>query len=238
MSLSDFPWLRLGNITQRKGSTNTEGGIDIGLPAGTPVTALCSGEIVGAGNFYHPDGTPGYGVVTIRCNVPGMGKGDLYYQHIAISPGINQCVIGGPYGQSVPRAQCKGQTVQRGQLLGWSKNPPGDLEIGLNPPWYGVWGPSPHPGPWVDPEIYLKNLANMTGSIINNLLTGLSGQGDNTSSAPPVPGTQFFNDILNKALLFLVALTLIGAGFYLLAEKQINSAIKKGASVAVKAALV
>src|SRR6266699_4478224 len=189
MSLSDFPWLQFGKITQRKGSTNTEGGIDIGLPAGTPVTALCSGEIVGAGNFYHSDKTPGYGVVTIRCNVPGMGKGDLYYQYITIAPGINQCVIGGPYRQSVPRTQCKGQTVQRGQLLGWTRNPPGDLEIGLNPPWAGVWGPLPHPGPWVMPDIYLKNLANMTGSILSNLLTDKSTPlSDNT---PAIPGTQF-----------------------------------------------
>ncbi len=231
MSLSQFPWLRLDRITQRVGQAPDEGGIDIGLPNHTAITSLCNGVIVGAGNFWHSNGDPGFGVVTIQCDVPGLGKSDIYYQHIDIEKSIKFCQLNG----------CKGQTVSRGQLIGWSKTPPGDLEIGINAPWTGVWGPTKKPGTWVhNPELYLKNLANATNVFIKETLPGLSGQDTGSSSvpAPPVPGAQFFNDILNKILLFLVALTLIGAGFYLMFDKQINHALKTGASIAVKAALV
>ncbi len=216
MALSDFPWLNLNNITQRKGQAPLEGGIDIGLPRGTTITALCDGELVGAGTFWHSDGSPGYGVVSERCNIPGMGRGDVYYQHIDIASGINFCKNG----------QCGGQTIKRGQVIGTSKSPPGDIEVGINPPWAGVWGPLPHPGPWVDPEIYLRNLAGAPS-------TAFYPAGTTTILPPAVPGTTFFNDFLNKALLFLVALTLIGAGAYLTFTKQINSALKTGVKAAV-----
>ena len=34
-----------------------EGGMDLTSPSGTPVYALADGLVVGAGYFYHPDGT-------------------------------------------------------------------------------------------------------------------------------------------------------------------------------------
>ncbi len=74
MALSDFSWLNLKNVTwdvdkcHAKAGCNDEGGIDIGYSSPTTITALCTGPLVGAGNYW------GHGVVTQQCNVPGLGK--------------------------------------------------------------------------------------------------------------------------------------------------------------------
>ena len=149
----NFPWL-YGRITQRKGQAADEGGIDIALRAGTTITALGDGTLVGAGPCtFHGGGSCGGDVVTVRTKVPGLGEADVYYQHIAKNVLIKNCQLG----------QCHGQRITRGQIIGHSLTPPGVIEVGINPPWYGVWGPKPHPGPWVDPEGYLKSLASNGG---------------------------------------------------------------------------
>jgi len=128
-----------------------EGGVDLPSPGGTPVYALASGVIQGVGNFWHGGGnclyqggpgcTPGYGVVTTRVTVPGYGLQDLYYQHINLANGL-----------------AVGQTVQKGQLLGTVNSAVGEVEMGFNANWGGVWG-SNHPASWAtDPRPMLAAL--------------------------------------------------------------------------------
>jgi len=132
-------------------SSANEGGVDLPSPGGTPVYALATGVIQGVGNFWHGGGsclyqggagcTPGYGVVTTRVNVPGYGLQDLYYQHINLANGL-----------------AVGQTVQKGQLLGTINSAVGEVEMGFNANWGGVWG-SNHPAGWVtDPRPMLAAL--------------------------------------------------------------------------------
>jgi hypothetical protein len=135
-----------------------EGGVDLPSPGGTPVYALADGPIVGAGNFWHGGNaclytggagcSPGYGVVTQRIMVPGFGMQDLYYQHIAIAPGITTCYAG----------NCGSQFLRKGQQIGTIRSNVGELEMGFNANWGGVWGTN-HPGPWVtDPRPLIKAL--------------------------------------------------------------------------------
>ena len=119
-----------------------EGGVDLGAPSGTPVYALATGVVEGAG--YWKDQL--HGVVTTRVNVPGAGMEDLYYQHIIIAPGIKQ-----------------GMTVQKGTLLGkvGSLN---ETEVGFNANWGQPWGLN-HPGPWIkDPRPWIAALMTETSS--------------------------------------------------------------------------
>jgi len=154
-------------------SANMEGGVDLASPGGTPVYALATGPIMGVGNFWHGGGsclyqggagcTPGYGVVTTRVDVPGYGLQDLYYQHINLSPGL-----------------AVGQIVQQGQQIGTINSAVGELEMGFNANWGGVWGTN-HPAPWAtDPRPMLQAL--MTGNpqpvgAGGTVLGGLGGVG-------------------------------------------------------------
>jgi len=210
-----FPWFNLNKVTwdvakcQASSGCNDEGGIDISLPAQTQITALCDGTVQGVGTYW------GGGVVTVRCDVPGLGPADVYYQHIQISQALKACTYG----------NCFGQKVTRGQLLGWSQVNPGVVEVGINPPWYGIWGPDPHPGPWItDPRTYLSELAGNPGPVSQSNIPIGSG----VSSASQLSSTfqQFFVDTGQKIMLILVALVLIGVGFYLTFSKQINSMVK------------
>jgi hypothetical protein len=132
-----------------------EFGEDLGTPQGTPITSLVSGRLVGAG-FY-----AGGGVVTVRTSLNGR-LADLYVQHLDRIVNVKLCQYG----------NCGHQYVFRGELLGYSGGDcswhygPGfgkfnpcasglstgpHTEVGINPPWYGLWGPIPHPGPNYNP---------------------------------------------------------------------------------------
>lgn len=145
-----------------------EGGVDIPLPAGTPIYALATGPLMGAGTFTMGAGGFGHGVVTQNVN----GVGQVYYQHIDLAPGIPHCKSG----------SCGGYVVQEGQLLGHSTSAIGEVEIGINATWGGIWGTNKNNALWVcDPRAALKALANGTsggttgGS--NLLITTLSNAG-------------------------------------------------------------
>ncbi|MGH8397490.1 MAG: hypothetical protein ACRETA_04505 [Gammaproteobacteria bacterium] len=157
-------------------SSALEGGVDLASPGGTPVYALATGPIVGLGDFWHGGGNCLYqggagctfagGVVTTRINVPGYGANDLYYQHIQLAPGL-----------------AVGQTVQQGQLLGTINPAFGEVEMGFNADWGGVWGAS-HPAPWVtDPRPLIAAL--MSGN--NTPYTG-STSGSSGSVTDPLSG--------------------------------------------------
>lgn len=132
------------HITQRfKGgySGSGENGVDIGMPTGTPVYAVAGGPVVGNGYY------AGGGVVSIK-----QQQGRVwYYQHLdLIEPSI-----------------ASGQTkqVQPGQLIGWSggqlsggQHPSSrqfssgpHIEVGVNAPWQGIWGPASDKSANVDP---------------------------------------------------------------------------------------
>ena len=208
------------------GPARMEGGVDLTSPGGTPVYALASGQVVGAGNFWHGGGSclynggpgckPGYGVITTRVNVPGYGTQDLYYQHIKLAPGIQTCYAN----------NCQGQYVQKGQLLGWIQPDVGELEMGFNANWGGVWGVQ-HPGAWAtDPRPMLAALmgsttdipyagTNPSGSMLGGIdLSGLSAFGE------PIA-------------VFIIALALIIVGLFLLAGKQIVEGGKLAGKVAL-----
>lgn len=156
-----------------------EGGVDLASPGGTPVYALASGQIIGLGNFFHGGGTclykggPGCtfagGVVTTRVNIPGYGLNDLYYQHLTLNPSLQD-----------------GAYIQKGQLLGYINPQFGEVEMGLNANWGGVWGTN-HPAAWAtDPRPQIQALMGTgTPTAVGNLPmsyqsssgSGGSGQG-------------------------------------------------------------
>jgi hypothetical protein len=154
-------------ITQAYNSSyngSKEVGEDLGTPAGTPITSLVSGQLVGAG-FYG-----GGGVVAVRTTLNGE-PADFYVQHLVRIVNVGLCRYG----------DCGDQYVSRGQLLGYSggdcfwhygpgfgrfnacvagfSNGP-HTEIGINPPYYGIWGPYPHPGPNYNPYRTVLALIN------------------------------------------------------------------------------
>lgn len=162
-------WWRALACQQCGGNCCLEGGVDVPLTAGTPIYALGGGALTGAGTFTHSDGSPGYGVVTV--NVPGVGQ--VYYQHIDIAPGIPDCKSG----------NCNGYQVQAGQLIGYSKNPPGEAEIGINATWGGIWGTNTDPSQWVaDPRGALTALAS------GNNVSPQLGTGNNQTCTQGIPG--------------------------------------------------
>ncbi|MFL5624034.1 MAG: LysM peptidoglycan-binding domain-containing protein [Ktedonobacteraceae bacterium] len=143
---------------------STEFGEDLGTPQGTPITSLVSGQLVGAG-FYG-----GGGVVTVKTTLNGA-PADFYVQHLDSIVNVSLCQYG----------NCGGQYVTRGELLGYSggecnwRYGPGfgkfnacanhfsngpHIEIGINPPYYGIWGTSPHPGPNYNPYSTFVALIN------------------------------------------------------------------------------
>lgn len=138
-----------------------ENGFDVGMPQGTPVYSLTSGTVVGHGYY------GGGGVVSIQ-QQPGTV---WYYQHLDLNePSIES-------GQTTQ--------VQAGQLLGWSGgqlsggNHPSQkaysggphIEVGINAPWGGIWGPKTGKGPNIDPVPVIRGL--FAG--IANTGTGVSG---------------------------------------------------------------
>lgn len=221
-------WLDFSKITNRVGQTSDEGGIDVTVPAGTPITALADGKLVGRGPCtFAGGGSCGGNVVTEQTNVPGLGLSDLYYQHIRLAPGLSNCM----------RGICGGQVVHKGDIIGYST---GLVEVGLNPGphcWAGVWGSCPHPGKWVDPEKYLKLLIGDT----SNVTSDTSSSNNNTGSTPTIDTSAWLSQIRGEGIkigLFIVAIVLTLFGFYLLFTKQFNEAGKKLVKTAAKAAIL
>lgn len=159
-----------------------EVGEDLGTPQGTPITSLVSGRLVGAG-FYG-----GGGVVTVRTILNGK-PADFYVQHLARIVNVGLCRYG----------YCGGQYVSRGELLGYSggdcfwryglgfgkfnacaahfSNGP-HIEIGINPPYYGIWGPYPHPGPNYNPYRTVLALINWGRVASSSTMTYVVKAGD------------------------------------------------------------
>ncbi len=173
-------WIQNPNIPmydRRQHAGQNEGGVDLTSPGGTPIYALATGPIIGAGTFTHSNGNPGYGVITTRVNVPGYGLQDLYYQHIDIAPWIKSCT-----GNA-----CAGQQVNAGQLIGWVRSDVGEVETGFNAGWGGIWGTN-HPGQWVTyPEPLLAILARGSSPVTPSGVT-TSGFASGTGGLFDVPG--------------------------------------------------
>lgn len=182
-----------------------EGGVDWSPPAGTPITALLPGQVVGAGYFCKNPAnfcassieTCGgsvisYGVVTIRSKnpyqniVPGSMI-DIYYQHILIDPSIKIPVCNGS----------SNQFVNAGQVIG-AVNPRFNIEVGINVSqdgWGTIWGlKSSSVGPHVDPIPYLYNLIQSGGG-------AYSGTGGNFSSSSTNPFVATASFIRNSVML-------------------------------------
>jgi hypothetical protein len=213
-----------------------EGGVDIGSPGGTPVYALATGVLEGAGNFWHSanlytpgSGNPGYGVLTERVNIPGYGMNDLYYQHIQLSPNIQTCYAG----------NCNGQVVYKGEQIGTIIPGVNMLEMGLNADWGGVWGTN-HPNAWATdprPEIaaLINNYDSSGSSVVPTQTTGTTGAtsgvtsiwsfiqglfagGVGSSSVPPnlpsTPSLPSLQDFGISSIFVVIGLVLILIGFW------------------------
>lgn len=222
-----------GSIDRRfpKWWDDAEGGIDWNAPIGTPVTALADGYITGAGYFCKAAGTYnmtsdagacGHGVVTTNVTNQDGSVTALYYQHIILNSAIMPCWNG----------QCGGQTVKQGQVIGYISDF-GMLEVGVNTPWGGIWGPNPKPGPHVDPEPYLRALImgrNTTGTISG---TGLPGVGIGGVAGTYGLPTGLLNWLSDPVRIFkmLAGVTLIFLALYMLVvpgvETKVGSFIKK-----------
>ncbi len=164
-TVASHAWYRYPITRAYNGSQ--EVGEDLGTPQGTPITSLVSGRLVGAG-FYG-----GGGVVTVRTTL-NRKPADFYVQHLDSIVNVRLCRYG----------NCGGQYISRGELLGYSggdciwhygpgfgkfnackahfSNGP-HIEIGINPPYYGIWGPYPHPGPNYNPYRTVLALINVGG---------------------------------------------------------------------------
>lgn len=192
-----------------------EGGVDLTAPTGTPVYALATGPVVGAGYWNNEE----HGVVTQEVNVPGVGPQRLYYQHIYLDPSIQQCT----------GSACS-QVIQRGQKIG-TVGGYGETEMGFNSKWGGIWGEN-NPGTWVrDPRPWLAAL--MTGTP-----PPISSSGGSTSGGGAANWqTQFHNEGV-KIGLVLIAVIVASFGGYILFQKQADALMKKGLHVAEKTAEV
>lgn len=193
--------------------TPGEGGVDLDAPQGTPVYALATGPVVGAG--YWNDAN--HGVVTQRVNVPGAGQQDIYYQHITLDPSIAHC-------NSV--STCN-QTITAGQKIG-TVGAFGETEVGFNAAWGTIWGSS-HPAgsTWVrDPRPWIAAL--MSGNA-----TPVTSTGDTSGDWT----TQLHGEGI-KIGLFLLAIVLAGFGAYVMFKPQADAALHKTLGLAEKAAMV
>lgn len=220
-----------------------EGGVDLGASGGTPVYALMDGQIIGAGNFWHGSGnclyqggsgcSPGYGVVTVRGNVPGYGLQDWYVQHIQINPAIQAC-----------QGNCT-QSVHRGDLLGWVTPGVNEVETGFNADWGGVWGTN-HPSAWAtDPRPMLTALMQMGPPATlggQPTYTGAFGSGpDVLGSLMNAVGLPSFADLQTFMQRFMIVffggmLILIGIIVLFLEKPENREKVKQAATEAAMAA--
>src|SRR5260370_24258751 len=77
--------------------------------------------------------------------------------------------------------KCGGSIIQAGQQIG-TVGSAAETELGFNPNWGSLYGPSTHPGPWPsDPRQWLAALA--TGAPATTTTTSSSSAGTN----PPSP---------------------------------------------------
>lgn len=219
-----------------------EGGVDLASPGGTPVYALADGPIIGAGNFWHSadlytpnSGNPGYGVVTQRITVPGYGLQDLYYQHININPAIISC-----------QGNCT-QSLKRGDLIGTVEPDVGEIEMGFNANWGGVWGVD-HPGAWAtDPRPMLLALMNEgVPPLLGNQPTysGLSYSGGSFDiggsiaqalGLPDLSGVVSWLNNPIRIFKMLAGILLVGGALFLLISPEAESTLKTVAKVGLLA---
>ena len=199
-----------------------EGGVDVGNPGGTPVYAVADGPLIDMGCWKDA----GHCVITQRVQVPGVGPANMYFQHIQFAPGLST-----------------GQMLTRGQLIGYVNGTVGgiaynEVEIGFNSLWGHPWGTNP-PGPWVkDPRPWIKALMGGPGSAPTNTPGGGSTPGTPPGgcgvdplcyltswwTATAAPTLKVWGEYV---AIFLIAVTLIIVGFFLLNQQAVTSLAKK-----------
>lgn len=189
--------------------------VDLATPFHTPITAMKSGKVVQA------DYAPWGGEVFIK---PDDGSTEYYYYH---------------FDENEVKS---GQHVNAGDLVGLSG---GQTSGGLHPVTDGEsTGAHTHVGfftKFVSTPIGTRPQGpDITSSIQALQLHGIPSGGSSNTSTSTSAGTDPITTsqhALTRIGIFLVALVIIGGGAYLLFQKQINNAVKKGVNVA-KVALV
>lgn len=159
---SAWPWLTEYPITQPHGVSG-EMGVDLGMPVGTPITALFGGKVVGAGYY------GGGGVVSVETRYHGQ-PAVFYYQHLDL---INSSIQVGHTLAALDVVGWSGGQLSGGHHPANSKFSSGPhIEVGFNPPWGGMWNPRNY-GPNIDPEPFLRSLAQ--GGVGSSLGLGSTG---------------------------------------------------------------
>lgn len=226
-----MPWYQYPISGGAYGTPDPYGGfpkpdVNIDVPSGMPITALYSGTVSGINS---PSGiVPAYGnVVTVKLDNPinPIATHTAYLHMASIAPGLQV-----------------GQKISAGTIVGYSggNNPGAGLQqapvgfalyngdvYGYGPTWSQYLGSSA-----LNPTNIIQVLAS--GYPINTLNSSFnSGSGQMVTQ----PGTPFFETMLQKAGLFLLSLTLMLAGFYMLFQKQVDHAVGGTAKIAAKVAL-
>ena len=207
-----------------------EGGVDLFSPAGTPVYALGNGQVIAKGL----NNVDGRGVITVRTDVPGYGKQDLFYQHIDINSAVNTepgAII--TYGERIGSVTDKGNNSH--------------VELGFNSGWGGPWG-SNHPDKWyTDPRPLLKALVLQhpnaaAGGQDAGASSSTANCPDYVSNAPLIglPLCAIYEALVNfgeHIAVFLLALVLLLVGIQLLRGQSVSNLVTKPAGIITKAAM-
>lgn len=233
-SLGLIKWWQSNLVTQGFGH-NGEKGTDFGLGGfGKPVGSLTSGRVVYVGDGGYPGSSIGQ-IVQIQ-----LPDGRLiHYQHLMNSSvQTGQLVVPGQvigHGGGCPvGAYGQGNSCLWTDQYSTGQHIEVRLASSYNPA-LGVWSQN-----WISPLGAFQSLANNTASGATPPVSGGITVGTVVGSIPPPPiaPSTFFAQLGQHIALFLVALVLVGAGFYLAFSKQINGALEKGKHVAEKAAVV
>jgi hypothetical protein len=198
--------------------------VDIKTPFHTTITAPASGTITN----YQLE--PWGGQVTWKLDQPINGVPYAFIIHLdQLNPnlGIGQHINAGDV-LGLSGGQNSGGTNPETSY--WSSQP--QTGFGLsNGPIYGTgagWVQNPLGFPQLDPTNYISSLKS--GGMPNSSFSLVTG----SSTPPPVTGTAYFNNLGQKVGIFLIAITLIGVGAYILFYKQINSGVSNIAQAAIK----
>ncbi len=216
-----FDWLRYGISHGYETGSNCADcphyAVDIGTPYHTPITALWSGTVTS-----QRTGLPWGTEVFVK---PDNGLPTYYYYHL---DQLNTSV-----GQHLNAGDVIG--LSGGQNSGGSNPSSSTYSSGVHTHvgFFQSYRSSANGGRPFGPDIT---------PYIHALLGGvISGSTDTPPSSSTTSSSTATSDLARwgeKIGLFLLALSLLGFGFYLLFQKQVNEAVKKTGSVAVKAAVL
>jgi hypothetical protein len=229
------PWWN-ATVTQAFNGAG-EKGTDFGLGSfNQPVGSLTGGKVVYVGDGGYPGSSIGQIVQVLTPNGDLIHYQHLYSSNVVLGQNIQIGTVIG-HGGGCPvncypanftgnSCTCTdqystGQHIEVRYATGYDASK-------------GVWSQN-----WIRPLSTFQNLGNGTASGVLPATSGGGGTAQSSVGSAILPTQQastFFTDIGQKVGLFLVALTLIGIGFYIAFSQQINNALSKGTKAAEEVA--